>query len=190
MRLPLAGRSKWGDCIPRADWRLEEICELFVASGARGGLPHPRFEFDGRYDKWNIFGLSAYRNETPGKSRSLVSTSINNCFGNCRCRYIPLCGREHIASPQQLFPSLLDIIGHFPAAQQVIFPAESFDIMEQVLPPLPWQQLSPLQHEPDLLSHFESLPQQVVFPSVESWLQQAQALALLLSVDALGCDVL
>jgi hypothetical protein len=85
---------------------------------------------------------------------------------------------------------LLDIIGHFPAAQQVIFPAESFDIMEQILPPLPWQQLSPLQHEPDLLSHFESLPQQVVFPSVESWLQQAQALALLSSVDGLVCEVL
>ena len=90
-----------------------------------------------------------------------------------------------MAPPQQPFPSLLDIIGHFPPAQQVILPAESFDIMEQVLPSLPWQQLSPLQHEPDLLSHFESLPQQVVFPSVASWLQQAQALALLPSVDGL-----
>jgi hypothetical protein len=69
-------------------------------------------------------------------------------------------------------------------------PAESFDIMEQVLPSLPGQQLSPLQHELDLLSHFESLPQQLVFPAVESWLQQAQALALLSSVDGLVCVVL
>jgi hypothetical protein len=95
-----------------------------------------------------------------------------------------------MAPSQQPFPSLLDVIGHFPPAQQVILLAESFDIMEQVLPSLPWQQLPLLQHEPDLLSHFDPLPQQAVFPPVESWLQQAQALALLSSVDGLVCEVL
>jgi hypothetical protein len=76
--------------------------------------------------------------------------------------------------PQQPLP-FFDAVEHLPPAQQVILPAWSFDIMEQALASLPWQQLEPLQHA-------LPLPQQANLPSAWSWLQQAQALALSLPV--------
>lgn len=92
--------------------------------------------------------------------------------------YTPLCGRAHILPPQQLLPCFSDVIAHLPSAQHCILPFESFDIIGQVLPSLPWQQLPLLQEEPSL-AHPDPLPQQAVLPSAEPWLQQVQALALL-----------
>jgi hypothetical protein len=83
--------------------------------------------------------------------------------------------------PQQPLP-FFDAVEHLPAAQQVILPAWSFDIMEQALPSLPWQQLPPLQHALPLPQQAASLPQHAILPSAWSWLQQAQVLALSLPV--------
>jgi len=78
--------------------------------------------------------------------------------------YADALGRWHIFPPQQLLPALsCDIIGHFPPAQQVILPSWSLDIMEQVLPSLPWQHFPPLQQAPSLALDAESLPQQAIF---------------------------
>src|SRR5512142_1845784 len=72
-------------------------------------------------------------------------------------------------------------MGHLPSPQQDILPLASLDIIAQVLPSLPWQQV------PSLPQHFESLPQQDILPSALSWLQHAQLLAAALSSGA-GAD--
>jgi hypothetical protein len=80
--------------------------------------------------------------------------------------YAPFSGRVHILPPpQHALTSFFDVIVHLPSAQHVVLPAESLDIMEQVLPSLPWQQLALLQHEPSLVPPFESFPEQDILLS-------------------------
>ena len=72
--------------------------------------------------------------------------------------------RSHML-PQQELPSLCDIIEHLPSAQQLILPLLSFDIIGQLLPSLPWQQLPPLQHSASFEQQLAPLPQQAILPS-------------------------
>jgi hypothetical protein len=65
---------------------------------------------------------------------------------------------------QQPLP-FFDVMEHLPPAQQVILPAWSFDIIEQALPSLPWQQLPPLQQALFLPQQAAPLLQHAVPPS-------------------------
>jgi hypothetical protein len=58
-----------------------------------------------------------------------------------------------------------DVMEHLPPAQQVTFPAASFDIIGQALPSLPWQQLPPLQQAFPFPQQAAPLPQHAILPS-------------------------
>lgn len=132
-----------------------------------------------------IKGLRAVKTQTPRSCGALCATvSARGEVGLSLTSYAPLSGRAHILPPpQQALPSFLDVIVHLPSAQHAILLAESLDIMEQVLPSLPWQQLPPLQHAPSFALLFESFPPQVILLSAWPWLQQAQDLAEWSSVE-------